>query len=91
MDKKSLTGTVLAVAVGAMLLAPPVLAQDSSGSSSQPSVKCIGGNSCKGQSACKGANHSCKGMNACKGQGFVVTATAAECHEKDGHPEESQN
>jgi len=33
-------------------------------------VKCSGANACKGQSACKGGNHSCKGQNACKGQGF---------------------
>lgn len=34
-------------------------------------VKCMGVNSCKGQSACKSGQHACKGMNSCKGQGFL--------------------
>ncbi len=42
-------------------------------------VACPGGNSCKGQSACKTAKSSCKGMNACKGQGFVNTGSSFEC------------
>ena len=91
MDRKTLTGAVLAAAVGAMFLTSPVFAQDSSSGSSQAAVKCIGGNSCKGQSSCKGGNHSCKGLNACKGQGFVTTASAHECTEKGGHPEEAKN
>ena len=62
MDRKTLTGAVLAAAVGAMFLTSPVFAQDSSSGSSQASVKCVGGNSCKGQSSCKGGNHSCKGL-----------------------------
>src|ERR1700736_2828771 len=60
MDRKTLTGAILATAVGAMFLTTPVLAQSSSGdSTSQASVKCVGGNSCKGQSACKSASNSC--------------------------------
>src|SRR5207244_7882250 len=57
MDKKTLTGAVLAAAVGAMFLTSPVFAQDSSSGSMQASVKCVGGNSCKGKSSCKGGNH----------------------------------
>jgi hypothetical protein len=91
MDRKSLTGAVLAMAVGTMFLTTPLFAQDSSSNSSQASVKCVGGNSCKGQSACKGGNHSCKGLNACKGQGFVTTASAQECTGKGGHPQEAKN
>jgi hypothetical protein len=74
-----------------MFLTSPVFAQDSSSGSSQAAVKCIGGNSCKGQSSCKGGNHSCKGLNACKGQGFVNTASAQECTDKGRHPEEAKN
>jgi hypothetical protein len=85
MDRKALTGALLAAAVGAMFLTSPVFAQDSSGSTSQASVKCIGANSCKGQSACKGGNHSCKGQNSCKGQGFVMTSTTQECNAKGGY------
>jgi len=90
MERNTLTGAVLAVAVGALFLSGPVFAQDSSGNSSQASVKCLGGNSCKGQSSCKGGNHSCKGLNSCKGQGFVVTSSAQECTDKGGHAEESK-
>ena len=91
MDRKTVTGAVLAAAVGAMFLTSPVFAQDSSSGSSQAAVKCIGGNSCKGQSSCKGASHSCKGKNACKNQGFVMTSSADECTSKGGHPEEAKN
>jgi hypothetical protein len=90
MDRKTLTGAVLAVAVGAIFLSGPVFAQDSSGSSSQANVKCVGGNSCKGLSSCKGGNHSCKALNSCKGQGFVMTSSAQECTDKGGHMEESK-
>jgi hypothetical protein len=91
MDKKTVTGVVLAAAVGAMFLNGPVFAQDSSSGSSQAAVKCIGGNSCKGQSSCKGAHNSCKGKNACKNQGFVMTSSTDECNSKGGHPEEARN
>ncbi len=90
MDRKALTGAVLAAAVGATVLTAPLFAQESSGSSSQANVKCVGGNSCKGQSSCKGGNHSCKGLNSCKGQGVVMTPTAQECTDKGGHQEESK-
>ena len=46
-------------------------------------VKCVGANSCKGQSSCKSAQNDCKGKNACKGQGFVKT-TAQDCKDKGG-------
>ena len=91
MDRKTLTGAVLAAAVGAMFLTSPLFAQGSSSGASQAAVKCVGGNSCKGQSACKGGNHSCKGQNSCKGQGFVNTASSQECTDKGGHPKEAKN
>jgi hypothetical protein len=85
MDRKALTGALLAAAVGAMFLTSPAFAQDSSGGTSQANVKCIGANSCKGQGACKGGNHSCKAQNSCKGQGFVITSNAQECNAKGGY------
>ena len=85
MDRKGLTGAILAAAVGAMFLTTPVFAQSSSSSSTQANVKCVGGNSCKGQGSCKGGNHSCKGQNSCKGQGFVMTSTTQECNAKGGY------
>jgi hypothetical protein len=88
MDRKTVTGAVLAAAVGAMFLATPVLAQSSSGgSASGANVKCIGGNSCKGQSSCKTASNGCMGQNSCKGKGWVTTASAKVCTDKGGKPE----
>jgi len=52
MDRNVFKGALLAAAVGAMFLTSPVYAQESSGSRAQANVKCVGGNSCKGQSAC---------------------------------------
>jgi hypothetical protein len=46
-------------------------------------AKCVGGNSCKGQSACHTATTGCAGQNSCKGQGWIK-ATKAECEEKGG-------
>ena len=47
-------------------------------------VKCGGTNSCKGQSACKGASNACKGQTACKGQGFTETGSSQDCTAKGG-------
>ena len=41
-------------------------------------VKCQGGNSCKGKSACATATSSCQGQNSCKGKGYVLL-TKPEC------------
>lgn len=48
--------------------------------------KCVGGNSCKGQSACQTANSACKGLNACKGQGFTMSSKA-DCDAAGGTTE----
>ncbi|MFA5120249.1 hypothetical protein [Zavarzinia sp.] len=78
------TGFTLAAAAatlfsaGALMLAPVA-------ASAADSVHCVGGNACKGQSACKSGNHECKGLNACKGQGFVMTPDKASCEAAGGH------
>ena len=59
------TGSAIAVTAAALLAIAPVSA------SAAQMGKCMGANSCKGQSACKTANSSCKGLNSCKGQGFL--------------------
>lgn len=41
-------------------------------------MKCLGGNSCQGKSACATATSSCQGQNKCKGTGYVML-TKAEC------------
>ena len=90
MDRKTVTGAVLAAAVGAIFLTTPVLAQSSSDSStSASSVKCVGGNSCKGQSSCKSASNGCMGQNSCKGKGWVMATSAKICTDKGGKPEKA--
>ncbi|HZC45346.1 MAG TPA: hypothetical protein VE243_02660 [Candidatus Acidoferrum sp.] len=62
MSKNKVTGAMLATAVALIFAGNPVYAADSSDSTAASSqVKCVGGNSCKGQSACKSAESSCKG------------------------------
>jgi hypothetical protein len=90
MDKGKLTGALLATAVGLLFAARPLPADQTQAkgpdqNQSQARLKCIGGNSCKGQSACMSATNSCKGQNSCKGRGFVMTVSASECTEKGGH------
>jgi len=87
--KTGAKGALLASAVAMMFLASNVRAQEAAppagAGGKAASVKCVGGNDCKGQSACKGASSDCKGQNACKGKGFVMTASAEECTSKGGH------
>jgi uncharacterized membrane protein len=62
--------------MGASFAATPAMA-----SHKTAAVKgmCVGGNACKGKSACKtGDNASCKGQNACKGKGGAEM-TQARC------------
>jgi hypothetical protein len=87
------TGAFLATAVGLMLMANVALAQENgtTGSGTSPNaqtanVKCMGANSCKGNSACKTAQNDCKGQNGCKGKGFVTTSSSQECTQKGGTP-----
>ncbi|HVN26900.1 MAG TPA: hypothetical protein VMT64_00360 [Candidatus Binataceae bacterium] len=78
-----ITGIALATAV-ALMFVGNAMADESAGSASSTQVKCVGGNACKGQSACKSAQSSCKGQNACKGKGFVMTSNAKDCADKGG-------
>jgi hypothetical protein len=76
-------GAILATAVAIAFIANPVRAEDSAASKPRVLVACLGGNSCKGQSACKSFDHECQAMNSCKGKGFIMT-TEKECKEKGG-------
>ena len=69
MKLNSKSGATLAVAAATLFLASSVVSTVSTPANAATG-KCMAGNACKGQSACKGGNHSCKGLNACKGQGF---------------------
>ncbi len=86
MTKAKLTGAMLATAVALAFMGSVVQAADSSAAPSSQ-VKCVGGNSCKGQSACKSASNDCKGQNGCKGKGYVMTPSAQECVAAGGKPE----
>ena len=87
MKKTTVSGALLAGSVAMMFLATPSFAQTASSSSSQSAkVKCIGGNSCKGMSACKTATSAGPGKNACKGHGMVYTTTIEACLQKGGKP-----
>ena len=83
MDVKTTSSLPLAAAAAAMFALAPVTA------SAADEVKCVGGNACKGHSACKTASSECKGLNACKGQGFVMAADEAACTEAGGTVEAS--
>lgn len=75
------SGAVLAASAAFMLMSGAVTI--STVSADEAKVHCVGGNACKGQSACKTASSSCKGLNGCKGQGFI-DLTAAECEAAGG-------
>ncbi len=82
MNVKTTSSLTLAAAAAAMFALAPI-----SAGAQEATVKCVGGNACKGQSACKTATSECKGHNACKGQGFVMVTEAA-CNEAGGTVEE---
>ena len=81
MDVKTTSSLTLAAAAAAMFALAPI-----SVSADEEAMKCVGGNACKGHSACKTATSECKGLNACKGQGFVMASEAA-CMEAGGEIE----
>ena len=74
---------VLIASAVAMLFVTGAVNARADQSAGADQVKCVGGNSCKGQSACKSTQNDCKGKNACKGQGFVQTSTQ-DCKDKGG-------
>jgi len=81
-----ITGVALATAV-ALMFVGNAMADESSSSAAATQVKCVGGNACKGQSACKSAQSDCKGQNACKGKGFVMSQSEKDCSAAGGKVE----
>ena len=73
MKLNSKSGATLAAAAATLFLASSVVSTVSTPANAATG-KCMAGNACKGQSACKGAGDACKGQNACKGQGFSATS-----------------
>lgn len=89
------SGAALAVLAATLFTAIPFQSRAHSDSeddhghdSGATNGKCVGGNSCQGQSACKTANSQCAGQNACNGQGFTITTEAA-CNEAGGDFEQA--
>jgi len=75
-------GTSIALAVSALLVANGCgSGSDEPASSVSSSVKCEGGNSCRGLSECatQDGKSGCVGENACKGTGYVYTQTQDQC------------
>lgn len=82
--KNRKTSIALATAAAALFVTlPAACSQDAGRTAGDLQGKCIGGNACKGQSACATATTSCAGQNTCKGQGFTTT-TKPECEEAGG-------
>ena len=75
MKLNSKSGATLAAAAATLFLAGSVVSTVSTPANAAQG-KCMAGNACKGQSACKGAANACKGLNACKGQGFAMMSEA---------------
>jgi uncharacterized membrane protein len=79
---KHVKGVLVAAAVAGFFAGSHALAAEG-GSGDAAKVKCMGGNECKGKSACAAAGSSCAGENACKGKGWIMT-TEADCKAKGG-------
>src|SRR5207253_1275241 len=82
MKLNSKSGATLAAAAATLFLAGSVVSTVSTPANAAQG-KCMAGNACKGQSACKGGANSCKGQNACKGQGFSAM-TKEKCDAAKG-------
>ncbi|QPF83245.1 hypothetical protein IC762_26510 [Bradyrhizobium genosp. L] len=77
MKLNSKSGATLAAAAATLFIAGSVVSATSTPAHAAMG-KCMAGNACKGQSACKGGANACKGLNACKGTGFSMT-TEKKC------------
>jgi len=84
------TGVILATAVALAFMTRPPAARADSGAMAKGKVRCLGGNSCAGQSACKTATSPGPGKNSCKGQGFTMTNSVKECKDAGGRPEKKK-
>lgn len=87
---KKLTGLAVASAAALAFATVPVGSALAGSNSNQngASIKCMGANACKGQSACATAKNQCKGQNSCKGMGFVMVKDKAACDELGGTTED---
>jgi hypothetical protein len=85
-------GASIAAAVAALLVTVGCNSEEEDTKTAQQAqIRCLGANECAGMSECAGgpSGNQCAGMNECMGQGWVFTATAEECEEKGGMPQQS--
>lgn len=68
-NRTKLSGAALASAA-ALLFTSGLMAAENA--AEEVTVKCEGGNGCKGKSACHTATNACAGQNSCKGKGYVM-------------------
>ena len=87
MNRRQMFGAVAAIAAAGMFSASYSAAEDRKAAGETPkaekkTVKCMGGNACKGKSECgvQGA-HTCHTKNACRGKGWVMVASEKECED----------
>jgi hypothetical protein len=86
MNRRQMFGAAAAMAAATMFSAN-YLSADEKPMGDHPkaekkTIKCVGGNACKGKSECGVAGaHSCHTQNACKGKGWVMVATEKECED----------
>lgn len=76
---KKQTKMMLAVGAAALISGTVI----STANADEDLGKCVGANSCKGQSACNTSETSCAGQNSCKGKGWIKT-DAKTCADKKG-------
>ena len=78
MKLNSKSGATLAAAAATLFLAGSVVSTVSTPANAAQG-KCMAGNACKGQSACKGAANSCKGHERLQGPGLLDGFREAQC------------
>ena len=78
------SGAALAAAAAGLLMAGSAISTSFAADAAMDAKgHCVGGNACKGTSACKTATNACAGKNACKGHG-VSEATKTDCEKIPG-------
>ena len=78
-------GAVLALTVAGLLAMTGCAHTGGAYSGIGSQVRCLGLNSCRGQSNCALGPHSCKGQNQCRGTGWSF-ATQQSCITHGGDP-----
>ncbi len=95
MNRRQVLGASVALAAATILVGRTGFASgDDKGDMKKPAaakktVKCLGGNDCKGKGECASADgkHGCAGSNDCKGKGWVMVSSADECAKAGGKVE----